>query len=189
MIRLFVGLKIPEEIRRRMAWLARGVDIARWVPEENIHITLRFIGEVPEDQAEDLSAALETVRAAPFSLILSGAGHFESGGRVRALWLGLERSEELNGLYGKVESALVRAGQPPERRKFKPHVTLARLKDARPSAVSGWLAANTMFKAVPFTVDRFVLFSSHLGSKGAVYTPEVVFPLRATYRTGAPRPP
>lgn len=178
MIRLFVGLEIPEEIRRRMALLARGVDIARWIPEENIHVTLRFIGEVPEDHAEDLAAALKAVRAAPFALTLSGAGHFESRGRVRALWLGIDRNEELNTLYDKVESALVRTGQPPERRKFKPHVTLARLRDARASAVSGWLAANTMFKAVPFTVDRFVLFSSHLGRNGSIYTPEVVFPLR-----------
>lgn len=178
MIRLFVGLEIPEELRRRMASLARGVDIARWVPEENIHITLRFIGEVPGDQAEDLAAALETVRAAPFPLTLSGAGHFESRGRVRALWLGVDRNGDLNALYDKVESALVRAGQPPESRKFKPHVTLARLKDARASAVSGWLAANTLFKAVPITVNRFVLFSSHLGRKGAIYTPEVVFPLK-----------
>jgi 2'-5' RNA ligase len=178
MIRLFVGLEIPAELRRRMAMLARGVDDARWVAEENLHISLRFIGEVPEDRAEDLAAALDTVRAPTFTITLSGAGHFESGRRVRVLWLGIERNEALKALYDKVESALVRAGLEPEGRKFKPHVTLARLKDARPASVKGWLAANTMFKAVPFTVDRFVLFSSRLGREGPTYTPEVVFPLR-----------
>lgn len=178
MIRLFIGLEIPAELRSRMAMLARGVDAARWVAEENLHITLRFIGEVPEDRAEDLAAALDAVRASPFDVTLSGAGHFESGRRVRTLWLGIERNEAMKFLYEKVESALVRAGLEPEGRKFKPHVTLARLKDAPPSAVKGWLAANTMFKAVPFTVDRFVLFSSRLGRQGPTYTPEVVFPLR-----------
>lgn len=179
MIRLFVGLEIPEEIRVRMASLAKGVTGARWVPEENLHVTVRFIGEVREDVARDLADALERVRAVPFALSIAGAGHFESRRRVRALWFGIEKSPELNALRERVDTAVVRCGLPADGRRFSPHVTIARLKDMRPGAIQGWLAANTLFRAVPFTVDRFVLFSSRLGRNGSIYTPEVVFPLNA----------
>lgn len=180
MIRLFVGIEIPEELRRRMAAVEMPIDGARWVPEENLHITVRFIGEVPEDVAEDLADALQRIRAPAFAVSIAGAGHFESGRRVRTLWFGVERNESLTALYEKVESALVRAGQPPEGRRFKPHVTVARLKDVRPAAIRNWLVANSMFRAVPFTVERFVLFSSHVGRNGSIYTPELVFPLDGT---------
>lgn len=177
MIRLFVGIEIPEELRHRMAMLAAGIDAARWVPEESLHVTVRFIGEVPEDVADDLAAALQGVRSPAFPLTIAGAGHFESRKRVRALWLGIERNDALVALYERVDSALARAGSPSESRRFKPHVTLARLNDVRPAMVRDWLAANTMFRAIPFPVDRFVLFSSHLGRNGAIYTPEMTFPL------------
>lgn len=177
MIRLFTAVELPAELRRRMAQLCTGVDKARWVPEENLHLTLRFIGEVAEDLAEDIAAELDAVRAAPFPLTLSGAGHFESGRRVRTLWLGVEKSEALTALYDRIDAAVQRAGLPPEGRRFHPHITLARFRNGRPAAVRGWLAANGMFRAVPIMVERFVLFSSHLRSEGALYRPEVEFPL------------
>ena len=177
MIRLFVGIEIPEELRRRMAMLATPIDGARWVPEENLHITLRFIGEVPEDVAEDLAEALHDVKVPPFSVSIAGAGHFESRKRVRTLWLDVEKNEALQALHDRIDSRLVRSGLAPEGRRYKPHVTLARLNEARPATVRDWLASNGMFRAVPFPVDRFVLFSSHLGRNGSIYTPEVEFPL------------
>ncbi len=177
MIRLFVGIAPPGELRRRMALIQTGVERARWVAEENIHLTLRFIGEVAEDVAGDAAAALATVRAKPFALTVDGAGHFESRKRVRALWLGVERSDALMTLRERIESALVRAGLEPERRKFKPHITIARINSGSPGLVRDWLAANTMFRAVPFTVDRFTLFSSHLSRDKAIYSIEAEFPL------------
>ncbi len=178
MIRLFVAVDAPAALRRRAASLGRGIDRAKWVAEENMHITLRFIGETPEDRAEDFAEALDRVRAAPLELALSGAGHFGSGRRVRALWLGVEKSEALVALRDRIDSALVRAGCAPEGRKFHPHLTLARFNNGTPGEIHSWLAANTLFRSVPFMVDRFTLYSSHLGRAGAIYTAEAEYELR-----------
>ncbi len=177
MIRLFVAIEIPTELRRRMASLCVGINSARWVAEENIHLTLRFIGEVSEDGAEYAAAALDGVRAEPFTIAFRGAGHFGSGQRVRALWLGIDRSEALVSLRGRIDTALVRCGLAPEGRKFHPHVTLARFRDGGSGEIGPWLAANTLFRSVPVAVDRFTLYSSRLGRAGPVYTPEVAYPL------------
>jgi 2'-5' RNA ligase len=177
MIRLFVALEIPAELRGRIAAIARGVERARWVPEESIHLTLRFIGEVREDVMEDVVAELGTIAGEPFDLAIAGAGHFETGRRVRSLWLGVERNPALAALRGRIDAAIVRAGLPPDGRKFKPHVTVARLNDGDPEEVRGWLQANTLFRSVPFTADRFVLFSSFVGRNGSIYRAEADFPL------------
>ena len=178
MIRLFVALELPEELRDRAAMVQRGVTGARWVPPENLHITLRFIGEVPEDRYDDIVYALEGVKSEPFTLTIAGAGHFESRGRVRALWLGIERDPSLMALNKRIESALVRAGLPPEERKYTPHLTIARLNEASPAQVSGWLQANNMFRAIPWPRESFVLFSSFQSRNGAIYRPENEFALR-----------
>ena len=178
MIRLFTAVELPAELRQRMAMLCRGVDRARWVAEENVHLTLRFIGNIGEDVAEDLLPGLDSVRTAPFPVTVAGAGHFGSRRHVRAIWLGVENCPPLETLYSRIESALVRAGLAPEGRKYAPHVTLGRLKEGAPREVRDWLAANSLFRAVPFTVDRFTLFSSHLGRNGSIYTAEREFPLR-----------
>lgn len=177
MIRLFVGIELPEELRRRIVLIQTGVERAKWVAEENLHLTLRFIGEISGDVAADALEALTTIHAAPFPVTVDGAGHFESRKRVRALWLGIERSDALLGLRDRIESALVRAGLEPERRKYKPHITIARINNGSPGMARDWLASNTMFRAVPFTVERFILFSSHLSRDKAIYTPEAEFPL------------
>ena len=183
MIRLFVGIELPEELRRRMILIQTGIERAKWVAEENLHLTLRFIGEVSGDVAADASEALSTIHAPPFSVTVDGAGHFESRKRVRSLWLGIERSDALLGLRDRIESALVRAGLEPERRKYKPHITIARLNNGSPGSAREWLESNTMFRAVPFSVERFTLFSSHLSRDKAIYTPEAEFPLSAVSST------
>ena len=177
MIRLFVAIELPADLRRRMASLGVGIGRARWVAEDNLHLTLRFIGEVQDDHLDDIATALGQVRFRPFPVTVRGAGHFGSGRRVRSLWLGVEKSAELAALRDRVESALVRIGIAPEGRKFHPHVTVARLNNGAPHEVRGWLAANTMFAAVPFAVPRLVLYSSFLGSAGAIHTAEATFPL------------
>ncbi len=177
MIRLFVALEIPDELRDRAAALQRGVDGARWVASENLHITLRFIGEIDEAHARDVALDLSHVRAPAFDVTLVGAGHFESGRRVRQLWLGVERNPALAALRDKVELVLVRAGLDPEGRRFQPHLTLARLNGAPAEAVRPWLAANSLFRAVPFRAESFVLFSSFLGKSGPIYRAEAEYPL------------
>lgn len=176
MIRLFFGLELPGELRMRIAAISAGIDRARWVAPENLHITLRFVGEVDEPAMEYIAGEAAAIRFEPFPVTLSGAGHFERGGRVSAVWLGVEPEPALARLRDRIEAAAVRAGQPPEGRKFRPHVTVARLNRGRPGEVRDWLAANTLFRAVPFTVAHFTLFSSTLGRSGSNYIAECRFP-------------
>src|SRR5437764_14881468 len=128
MLRLFVGIEFPPELKLRLSLLCTGVPGARWVDAGNLHLTLRFIGEVGEDVAADIDEALARLRARRFALQLAGTGVF-GGGRPRALWVGVERQPELVALRDKIEQALIRIGLEPESRKFAPHVTRARARD------------------------------------------------------------
>ncbi|MBV8524069.1 MAG: RNA 2',3'-cyclic phosphodiesterase [Acetobacteraceae bacterium] len=177
-MRLFVGLALAWPLKERLAMLAGGLPGARWVPTENYHLTLRFIGETPAYKAEEIDHALAALRAPAFSLTLSGIGVFEKGGRSVSLWAGVERNPQLDHLQGKVETALQRAGMPPERRRFSPHVTLARLNDSvAPAKVAGFVQAHNLFRAAPEPMTHFTLFSSRLGKEASVYTPEVEYEL------------
>lgn len=177
MLRLFVGIALPEEARAVLAALAGGLPGARWVAPENMHLTLRFVGEVDDDLAEDLDAALAGVPGAPFDLTLNGLGAFESRNRVRAVWVAAEAGPELPALQARVESAAVRAGFAPESRKFMPHVTVARLKNAPSGKVTPYLERNGGFRSGPFTVTDFQLFRSHLGKAGPRYEVLADYPL------------
>jgi 2'-5' RNA ligase len=177
MIRLFVGLSLPEAVQSRLDTLCAGVQGARWVARESRHLTLRFIGDVTESVAADVDDALSEIEAPAFDLTLEGVGQFGSKGQARLLWAGAERHELLLHLAAKVESAVVRAGLEPEGRKFIPHVTLARLKDVREAQLGPYLADHALFRAGPFRVDDFVLFSSFLSRNGAIYIPEAEYPL------------
>lgn len=178
MIRLFVGLELPPEARQRLALLAgAGIPGARWVPPANYHLTLRFIGEVPGHVAEEIDLALAGLRAPGFTLELAGLGTFAKGGRDTALWAGVSRNPALEHLAAKVETAMQRLGLAPERRRFAPHVTLARLDNAVPEKLAAFVQAHNLFRAAPFEVAHFTLFSSRLGKEAAVYTPEVEYPL------------
>jgi 2'-5' RNA ligase len=174
--RLFVGLEIPGELRDRLTMIQSGVQGAKWVPRENFHITLRFIGEVDEAQARDLALDLDRVRVPAFDLALTGAGHFETNRKVRQLWVGVERNEALTALHDRIDALATRAVGP-DNQRFRPHVTVARLNGAQPDAVRHWLAANSLFRSIPFAVERFVLFSSFLGKSAAIYREEAEYPL------------
>jgi 2'-5' RNA ligase len=177
-MRLFVGLELPWETRARLAGLAgSGIPGARWVPIENYHLTLRFIGEVPPYRAEELDEALAALRGRRFAFELSGVGTFAKGGRETALWVGVAKNPKLEHLAGKVETALQRAGMEPERRRFAPHVTLARLDNAPPDKLAGFVQAHNLFRDGPIEVEHFTLFSSLLGKEASVYTPEVEYEL------------
>ncbi len=177
MIRLFVALELPEDVRGSLARLCSGLPGARWVPPENLHLTLRFIGEVDQGFAEDIDAALGTVKTPAFDLFLEGVGHFGKGRAARTLWVGVGSSETLVRLQAKIETALLGAGVAPETRKFTPHVTLARLKAPPRGKLESYLLAHDAFRTRPFAVTRFALFSSFLSSSGAIYTLEAAYPL------------
>lgn len=110
MIRLFTAIPVPDDLRARLSLMAAGIEGARWVPSENLHITLHFIGDVSEDRLEDIVAALDDVGASRLSITLDGAGFFGSRGRARAVWIGVRRTPELDALHDKTGRALQMSG-------------------------------------------------------------------------------
>jgi RNA 2',3'-cyclic 3'-phosphodiesterase len=175
--RLFVSIELPEAVKQALLRMCCDVPGARWVEPEQMHLTIRFIGEVDGLVFRDVTDALEGVTALAFPLTIRGVGHFPPRGEPRVLWAGVERSEGLLELRSRVERALVRAGLAPEGRKFSPHLTLARLHGASERAVASFLAQNGLLRCDPFAVPAFHLFSSALSSKRAVHRCEATYPL------------
>lgn len=175
MIRLFVALTLPENVRQGLSFLCGGVPGARWQRPDQMHLTLRFIGEIDEGTAGDVVEALEGVAMDPFPLTVQGVGAFGEKRRSHVLWAGLKPEPELFRLQAKIETALIRVGLAPERRKFQPHVTLARLGQTSEAKVVDFLAAHGGYAMPPFMVEGFTLYSSHRGNGGAVYRPEENF--------------
>ena len=177
MIRLFVALELPEHARARLALLGGGIPGARWIPSENLHLTLRFIGEVDEGRMEDIDAALQSVEAPRFEMFLEGVGFFGRPKAARSVHAGIARNPALAHLRDKIESALVRAGFEPEERKFSAHVTLARLQDAPASRIMEFVSGNNLFREGPIAVDRFALMSSFRSGNGTIYRAEQYYAL------------
>ena len=174
-MRLFVALPLPAGVVAALARIQQGVPGARWVPPENMHLSLRFIGEVDGGVFEDLVEALAEVTVPPFDLEVAGAGHFETKRLPTMLWAGIRPSAELTQLQGKVERACRRAGLAPETRKFAPHITLARLGNIDVGRVSALLQRYSLFVAGRVPVEGFNLYSSHLGKRQPIYRTEVEY--------------
>jgi 2'-5' RNA ligase len=177
MIRLFAAIPMPPDIARALLPRQAGIDGARWRPPESLHVTLRFFGEVRQDVARDLDAALLDVRGRPFEIVLQGAGAFGEGADVHAIWAGVEENAELRRQADACETAARRAGLKPEKRRYHPHVTLAYLRHADPTEVGAWVQANNLLRSPPIEVDRFGLYSSTLGGEGSHYRLEAEYGL------------
>jgi 2'-5' RNA ligase len=177
MLRLFVGIGFPPELKLRLSLLRSGIPGAKWVDPGNFHLTLRFIGEIGEDIAADIDDALSRLRVRRFTLQIAGTGVFGGGDRLRSLWVGVEHTPELVRLRDKVEQALFRAGLPPEPRKFSPHVTLARLRNPPLDKLRDYLAAHARFRAEPLPVEGFSLIASFQTKAGSVYEEQADYPL------------
>lgn len=177
MHRLFVAIRPPEDVRDLLIDAMDDSPALRWVGDEQLHLTLRFIGEVERPVANDIAAALDRVRSSNFQIRISGAGKFEkrSGG---ALWAGIEPKTPVVGLAAKVERALQQVGLEPEHRVFLPHITLARWNRRNSDAVEAFLRRNSYLHSDPFDVDRFVLFESKLSRHGPHYEEIAAFALR-----------
>ncbi len=170
MMRLFVALPLPVDARAQLSAVQSGLVGGRWIDPQNMHLTLRFIGDVPEPDARDLSLALSEIHAPAFDLSLSGIGHFDRRGNVHSVWARVGKCDGLTHLQAKIESVVVRAGYAPEQRKFTPHITLARLKDTPLERIGPWLEDAGVLSVPPFPVPEFALFQSQLGHGGAKYT-------------------
>ena len=177
MIRLFTAVDLPEDVRERLHLMSSGVPGARWLDTEKLHLTIRFIGDIPEDLASDITAELSQIRFPAFDMTLDGVGCFGEGRRTRILWAGIQPCPELEALKTKTDAAITRAGGEVDRHhKFSPHITLARLRQPPPERVIEWLQAGAGFYAGPLTIDHISLYSSDLHN----YRVEQVFPLDET---------
>lgn len=168
MHRLFVAARPPGPIRHQLLGLMHGVAEARWQDDDQLHITLRFIGEVDARAAEDIALALGQVHHAPIDTAIRGIGTFDRKGRIDTLWAGLSPADALAGLHRKIDHALVRIGLPPEGRAFHPHVTLARFSRTG-GHVSAFAALHAGLASPHFRLDSFGLYESRLVSAGARY--------------------
>ena len=168
MHRLFVAIRPPPAMRQAcLAAMEDGPPGWAWQDAEQLHLTLRYIGDVDRPVAEDVAAALGSIQAPTIDLALAGVGWFDHGPRG-ALFACVAPVDPLAALHSKLDRALIRAGLKPEGRAFLPHITLAR---RRSSAVdpAGWLERNAGLASAPETVASMILFESHLSRHGPHY--------------------
>jgi 2'-5' RNA ligase len=179
--RLFVALEPPDPVRRRLAALAadlrrdarRAADDVRWVAAENLHLTLQFLGAVPEERVADVTAAVAAAAAAsrPLALEVKGAGGFPNARRPRVIWLGL--AGDVAGaiaLAADLGRRLAPLGFPPEGRPWSAHLTVGRARDPRGApGLAGALAGPSEAEGIPWRAADLVLFESHLSPKGPRY--------------------
>ena len=176
MHRLFVAIRPPAPIRQLLLAAMGGISGARWQSDDQLHLTLRFIGEVDRHLAGDVHAALGGVHHAPFALALNGIGCFERRGLPDAVWAGVTPHDQVKALHRKIDAALLRVGVPPDERAFLPHITIARLN--RNAGPIGNLLEGVGGLSTPvFTVDNFALFESDLTHEAAVYSVVERYPL------------
>lgn len=183
MPRLFTALEIPRDATLSLSLLRGGLPGARWIDAENYHITLRFIGDVTGPTADEVVHALDQVRRSEFRLRCQGIGSFGSR-KPHSIWAGVTPTPDLMALQGEIERICQRLGLPADPRKFKPHVTLARLRSVRSADVVRYLEGRGDFSTQPFAVGRFVLMSSRESVGGGPYVVEEAFPLSGS-RAGA----
>jgi len=176
MHRLFVAIRPPGPIRGLLLGTMGGISGARWQNDDQIHLTLRFIGEVDRHQAGDIHAALGGIHHPRFEIALSGLGTFDRRGQPETVWAGVAPHDRLRTLHKKVDQAIARVGIAPEQRAYTPHITLARLKRSSGS-VRNLLEQSGGLNSPLFAVDGFALYESKLTPEGAVYSAVERYPL------------
>lgn len=178
MYRLFVAVRPPRAIRVALADTMHGIADARWQDDDQLHLTVRYIGEVGRRVAEDVAVELGHVHAAAIEARVAGVGAFDRRGRIDALWAGIAPHVALAALHRKVDHAMVRLGLPPEGRAYLPHVTLARpRRTADPAEIERWRGVHAGLASVGFRMDHLILYESTLAADGARYDMVARWPL------------
>lgn len=168
MARLFVAIRPPPPVRAALLETMGGIGRIRWQDDDQLHLTLAFAGEADGRQTEELIEALAEVESACFRAEVAGVGHFERKGVPAVLWAGVPPTEPLAQLHRRVGRACRRAGLEPERRAYRPHVTLAYLRRTA-DPIGAWLAEHGTLRAGPWEVAGFTLYESHLRPEGSLY--------------------
>lgn len=179
-MRLFIAIELPDDLKMALARLRADVPGARWVPPEQLHLTLAFLGEVEEKAAGELGERLALIQTPPFQLFFSGTGCFPDSRRPRVLWVGLEPHPRLTSLTAGVHGAVLACDIPQEDHPFSPHITLARLKFPAAGEIDAFLKMPQKLELPPFPVREITLFQSRLTPHGAVHIPIRTFPMAST---------
>jgi RNA 2',3'-cyclic 3'-phosphodiesterase len=176
MPRLFTALEIPADVGASLATLRGGLPGARWIEPDNYHLTLRFIGDIDDALARDITFMLAEVRRPAFNLEIDGLQSF-GGRKPRAVVATATPTPPLIDLQAEHERMMQRIGLAAEGRKFTPHVTLARLRESSSRQVADYLAIRQPYRSASFAATRFVLFSSRASVGGGPYVVEAAYPL------------
>ena len=171
--RLFIALRIPESVRSQLGRVKYPIAGFSWIPLENLHLTMRFLGDISLDRREKLEARLATVRVEPFVLPVEGTGAFPPRRPPKVVWVGTGRSHpRLFQLRQRIDDSLLMGGFDVDMRSFHAHITVARLGPDTMGLANQWVVENEEFIAAPFLVDGFGLYSSLPGPEGSQYTLE-----------------
>jgi RNA 2',3'-cyclic 3'-phosphodiesterase len=175
MKRLFVAVPIPDQIKEALLNTKTNIPGARWIDKDHLHLTLKFLGEVDGQNFRIIRDSLSEIIIEKFLLKIKGVGFYPPGNFPKVLWAGVENQPQLTILRNKIESNLYSLGIKREGRKFKPHITLSRLKNSQVSRVSEFLSTFSSFKTESFLINEFRLYSSKLYPRGAVHTIEGIY--------------
>ncbi|MGI9512215.1 MAG: RNA 2',3'-cyclic phosphodiesterase [Anderseniella sp.] len=177
MPRLFTGVELPSDVGRDLVIMQGGIEGARWIDPDNYHLTLRFIGDISDRAADELTGELQRIVAMPaFNISLSGMGVFGTK-KPHSLYVKVDESPDLRRLQAMHERVCQSLGMPPEQRKFTPHVTIARVRGAIPRQVQTYVGAHNLYRSRVFDVSQFVLFSARASRGGGPYGREEIYPL------------
>jgi 2'-5' RNA ligase len=176
--RLFLALALPDGVRSELASLVEPLRGVSWTPPEQLHLTLRFIGEVQAELCERIDERLAAVHVEPFIIPVEGVGAFPQKGPPRVLWVGVGAGHpHLFQLRQRMDDAVLAAGIDLDVRFFHPHITLGRCSEESAQVALPWLRRHREFATAPFRVSAFALYSSRLLAQGAEHTLERSYPL------------
>lgn len=176
MPRLFAALELPQMARQHLALMRGEVDGAHWIAAENMHITLRFFGDVAPTIAHEIDDALVRIEARAFTLEIRGANAFGSGSPT-SLYAAVTPSEPLYALQRAIDRVARQTGCPPDGREFVPHVTLARIRHGRARQIAQFLEDAGHLRLPPIEISHFTLMSSRPGTGGGPYGIEATYDL------------
>lgn len=172
MSRIFISLTPDDATIKRLTELQTGLDDVRWTPPEQFHLTLRFVGSIGPERAEELAAVLGDIATAPFDLTIRGVGtfpHINSRKNLNVLWVGFDDSPALEDLADKIEDHIQMIGLRPAERPFAAHLTIARIRDADRDQLATWIEEHEDLELPAFTVTSFELMNSTITEEGAEY--------------------
>lgn len=176
--RLFLALALPDSVRSLLAGMMDSTGGLRWTPVDQLHITLRFLGDVPADKVDPLVQQLAAVAVQSFILPVEGVGAFPPKAKPQVLWVGVGAGHpRLHQIRQRVDDTVLAAGIDLDVRAFHPHITMARCSDVTGTAARRWLRGHADFTGPSFAIDAFRLYESRLSSAGAVHTLVATFPL------------